>query len=206
MNPCTYTGTIPEEFHGGQYARNGSNPVTNKDLGREAHWFDGDGMIAGVSFARNDDLQRGVQPDCVNQYILTDVYPSTISTSALKQPILPSIATLVNPLSKLLRIITAIFRGIFIVMLSWLPGLKQTMKKVSVANTAILYHDGRALATCESVPPMREALPSLDPVGWYNGQTAEGEPEKQFDGLVLGGEGLLLGIDWARTIELTVLE
>lgn len=36
-------GTIPEELRGGQYVRNGGNPMANSNLQRESHWFDGDG-------------------------------------------------------------------------------------------------------------------------------------------------------------------
>jgi carotenoid cleavage dioxygenase-like enzyme len=50
--PISWTGDLPEELHGGMYVRNGGNPNTNSDLGREAHWFDGDGMLTGVWFER----------------------------------------------------------------------------------------------------------------------------------------------------------
>jgi len=190
LTACSYTGSIPEELAGGEYVRNGGNPVTNEDLGRDAHWFDGDGMLSGVAFRRRKD--GSIQPEFVNQYILTDAYLSTVTTSSLRLPILPSIATLVNPASSLLTIILRIFRTIFLVILSNLAGSRQRIKKISVANTGILYHDGRALATCESGPPMRVSLPGLETVGWYDGCKAEGEsvqeevPEGRF-----GGDGLL---------------
>jgi len=38
LTPCTVTGTVPRELVGGQYVRNGANPISNKDLGRDAHW------------------------------------------------------------------------------------------------------------------------------------------------------------------------
>ncbi|KIX06154.1 uncharacterized protein Z518_04128 [Rhinocladiella mackenziei CBS 650.93] len=98
LTPCKYSGEIPEELRGGEYVRNGGNPVTNGDLGRDAHWFDGDGMLSGVSFTRTTN---GVQPEFVNQYILTDVYLAAMSSKYLRVPTLPSIATLVNPLSSL---------------------------------------------------------------------------------------------------------
>ena len=159
---------------GGEYVRNGGNPVTNEALGREAHWFDGDGMLSGVFFRRTGE--KGIiQPEFVNQYILTDVYNSSKTLSSLRTPILPSIATLVNPLSSLMTITIRILRTITLVILSHLPGSLQAIKKISVANTSILYHDGRALATCESGPPMRVALPSLDTIGWFNGRVGEGE-------------------------------
>lgn len=174
LTPCPYTGTIPKELADGEYVRNGSNPVSNEDLGRDAHWFDGDGMLAGVSFEQ-DEQTGEVTPAFVNQYVLTDLYLSTMSSKHLRIPILPSIATLVNPLASIFYVTLRILRTVFLVILSFLPGSKQKIKKISVANTHILYHDGRALATCESGPPMRVQLPGLETVGWYNGAWAEGE-------------------------------
>ncbi|TKA62079.1 hypothetical protein B0A55_11614 [Friedmanniomyces simplex] len=174
LTPCTHTGTIPAELADGQYVRNGSNPVSNEDLGRDAHWFDGDGMLAGVLF-RRDEATGKIEPEFVNQYILTDLYLSTLSSPRLRVPILPSIATLVNPLYSLFHVTLRILRTVVLVVLSFLPGSKQKIKKISVANTNIVYHDGRALATCESGPPMRIQLPELETVGWYNGAWAEGE-------------------------------
>ncbi|KAL8722568.1 MAG: hypothetical protein Q9225_000963 [Loekoesia sp. 1 TL-2023] len=189
LTPCSYTGTIPTDLAGGEYVRNGGNPVANELLGRDAHWFDGDGMLTGVSF-RSSNEKNAIQPEFVNQYILTDVFLSTITSPSIKTPILPSIATLVNPLSSLLTITIRILRTLLLVLFSHLPGSKQAIKKISVANTAILYHDGRALATCESGPPMRVALPGLETVGWFNGQHCEGEPKAITDP-GFGGEGAL---------------
>jgi carotenoid cleavage dioxygenase-like enzyme len=116
--------------------RNGGNPVTNEDLGRDAHWFDGDGMLSGIAFRR----QGGhIQPEFVNQYILTDAYISTATTPSLRLPILPSIATLVNPASTLLTIILRIFRSIFLVAV---PGIKSAKMMhdfgVSFTHTVIM--------------------------------------------------------------------
>lgn len=164
--------------------------MTNEDLGRDAHWFDGDGMLSGVAFQRRED--GTIQPGFVNQYILTDAYLSTLTTPSLRLPILPSIATLINPASSLVTIILRIFRTILLVILSNLPGSQQTIKKISVANTGILYHDGRALATCESGPPMRVSLPGLRTIGWFDGHAAEGEPaQEEVSGDGFGGPGLL---------------
>jgi len=187
LTSCTWSGDIPEELYGGEYVRNGGNPVLNEDLGRDAHWFDGDGMLSGVSFRRTD---KGVQPEFVNQYILTDVYLSTRTSKNLRKPILPSIATLVNPAATLWNVMYVIFRTIFLVILSRLPGSVQVIKKISVANTGIIFHDGRALATCESGPPMRMALPGLETVGWYNGKRADGEKGGE-EGTGFGGEGII---------------
>ncbi|EXJ92520.1 hypothetical protein A1O3_01072 [Capronia epimyces CBS 606.96] len=187
LTPCKYSGTIPEELHGGEYVRNGGNPVLNEDLGRDAHWFDGDGMLSGVAFTRTAD---GVRPEFVNQYVLTDVFLFGISCNYLQTPVLPSIATLVDPLSSFYNIVLLVLRTILLVLLSRLQGSIQAIKKISVANTGIIFHDGRALATCESGPPMRVALPGLETIGWYNGKKAEGELGGE-DGPGFGGKGLL---------------
>ncbi|GME27948.1 Carotenoid oxygenase [Neofusicoccum parvum] len=189
LTPCTYTGSIPEELVGGQYVRNGGNPISNEDLGRDAHWFDGDGMLAGVLFKRSDDGE--IRPEFVAQFILTDLLLSSLSNRSLRFPILPSIATLVDPLSSLLAIMLRIMRTVFLVILSHLPGSRQPIKKISVANTGVYYHDGRALATCESGPPIRVSLPTLETIGWFNGSTADGEPARRSDEARFGGIGLL---------------
>ncbi|KAF1947260.1 carotenoid oxygenase [Clathrospora elynae] len=200
--PVSWTGHIPEELHGGMYVRNGGNPVTNSDLGREAHWFDGDGMLSGVWFDRSPTDPTQPIVNFVNQFIVTDVYLSAVRNSSLRTPILPSIATLVNPASSLFHILWRILRCVFIVLLSHLSGSARTIKRISVANTSILFHDGRALAACESGPPMRVTLPSLETVGWFDGNSAEGETappgpgnsrKEQRPGF--GGTGLL---SWMR--------
>lgn len=188
LTPCSCTGVIPDDLAGGEYVRNGGNPVTNEALGRDAHWFDGDGMLSGVIFRCTSS--NGIIPEFVNQFILTDVLLSTVNSPALRTPILPSIATLVNPLSSLLTIILRILRTLMLVTLSHLPGSKAVIRKISVANTAILYHDGRALATCESGIPMRVALPGLETVGWFDGRSCEGE-ENHESAPGFGGKGLL---------------
>jgi carotenoid cleavage dioxygenase-like enzyme len=147
-------------------------------------------MLSGVTFRRHED--GSIQPEFVNQYILTDTYLSTVTTPSLRLPILPSIATLVNPASSLFLIILRILRTVVLVILSNLPGSQQVIKKISVANTGVLYHDGRALATCESGPPIRISLPGLETLGWFDGCKAEGEPStEEVPGTAFGGEGVL---------------
>ncbi|KAH6888397.1 carotenoid oxygenase [Thelonectria olida] len=181
LTPCTYTGTIPQELQGGQYVRNGGNPLGHEHLGRDTHLFDGHGMLSGVLFRKVSPDGR-IIPKFVNQYILTDVYLAQ-NTMSLSSPIVPSITTFVDPLAGLFKIVSSILRTLFIIIISHLPGPQQAIKRISVANTAVLYHDGRALATCENGPLMRIQLPSLDTVGWYGG---EGETQHHSD----GGHGL----------------
>ena len=188
---CTFTGSIPFEFTGGEYIRNGGNPLQNEVLGRDAHWFDGDGMLSGVLFRRSETT-GGIRPEFTNRYILTDVYLAATDSATLKTPILPSITTLVSQSSTRKRIIGRICRTMAIIALSHLPASRHAIKKISVANTALYYHDGRALATCESGPPMRIELPGLGTVGWYNGSNSEGEPSyDQKPGPLFGGPGIL---------------
>lgn len=197
MRPCSYTGEIPPDLRGGQYVRNGGNPVANDDLGRDAHWFDGDGMLSGVLFKRADEKGTSIQPEFVNQFLITDVYSYAKSTSGsggLKKPVLPSIATLVNPCAGLMTIIWAVLRTIAMVLMSRLSQARYPIKKISVANTNVLFHDGRALATCESGPPLRFALPGLETIGWFNGRNAENEPVPDRSAALnsgFGGSGLL---------------
>ena len=171
--------------------RNGGNPISNSNLGRDAHWFDGDGMLTGVWFSRSPFVAEP-EPHFVNQFILTDLALSTFENEKLRTPILPSIATLVNPFARLVVIVWSILRSAFLVLLSHLPGSAQTIKRISVANTNVLYHDGRALATCESGPPIRIQLPGLETVGWFDGNGVEGESfQKRKDGGPgFGGTGM----------------
>ncbi|KJZ75182.1 hypothetical protein HIM_05376 [Hirsutella minnesotensis 3608] len=145
LTRCLCTGTLPRELAGGQYVRNGGNPLTNKDLGRDAHWLDGDGMLTGVSFSTDSDGSIG--PGFVNKYIFADVFLSAYTTPSLRTPILPSIAALVDPFSILISITRHILRTVALVIPSHLPGSTQAIKRISVANTGLVYHDGRALAT-----------------------------------------------------------
>ncbi|OCL06338.1 carotenoid oxygenase [Glonium stellatum] len=191
LTPCSFTGTIPSDLAGGEYVRNGGNPLINGDLDRSWHWFDGDGMLSGVAFERSTEEDGKIRPTFANQFVLTDVFLSSLSSTSLRRPILPSIATLVNPLSSIVTILLHIQRTVFLVILSWLPRSRWPIKKISVANTSILFHDGRALATCESGPPMRVQLPDLTTVGWFDGWRAEGEPSVHQVNIGFGGKSLL---------------
>ncbi|KAF3356118.1 hypothetical protein VdG1_00233 [Verticillium dahliae VDG1] len=175
LTRCSYTGVIPPDLAGGQYVRNGGNPLANSDSERTAHWFDGDGMLSGVLFRSCND--GSIVPEFVNQYLETDVYRYTKRTSSL------------------LHIVFEILRTVLLVVLSRFRSAGATIKKISVANTSVVFHDGRALATCESGPPLRFTLPSLETVGWFDGAKAENEiPTASSEG-TFGGHGPL---SWMR--------
>lgn len=176
--------------------RNGGNPVTNDDLGRDAHWFDGDGMLSGVLFRRTGEKGASIQPEFVNKFLETDVYAyakGSAGLGSLRRPVLPSIATLVNPALGTCVIIWAVLRTIILTLVSLLLRATYPIKKISVANTSVMYHDGRALALCESGPPLRFSLPGLETIGWFNGRSAENEPTPFGKGLGggFGGSGAL---------------
>ncbi|RAL04302.1 carotenoid oxygenase family protein [Aspergillus ibericus CBS 121593] len=170
---CHFEGTIPEEFLGGQYVRNGTNPLQS-EAQRDFHWFDGDGMLTGVYFKRIPE-SPSVQPVFTNQYVLTDMYCATVRNRRLC-PIIPSVATMTNPALSTLRILLEVTRSTILIFASIWGLVARPIRRVSSANTSILHHDGRVLATNEVGPPMRVFLPLLQTVGWFTGNTAEGEP------------------------------
>ncbi|WWC90012.1 uncharacterized protein L201_004942 [Kwoniella dendrophila CBS 6074] len=169
-HPCKVVhGEIPPELVGGQYIRNGGNPVYPPEQGRHYHWFDGDGMLHGVFF--------GSQPMYTNRQLATPLLSMTLLL--LRSP-LPSIALLISPLSSLHRIVVAIIQAFFI-------AVRARMGVLSVANTSVIWwgrglgsgesdedeveealedDDQRLLATCESGPPLEVRLPELQTVGW----------------------------------------
>lgn len=146
-------------------------------------------MLSGVFFRKVKEI--GVRPEYINQYVLTDVYLAALASPELRVPILPSIATLINPRATFGRIAHKICRTLLLILRSFMDNSLKPIKRISVANTNIIYHDGRALATCESGPPMRVSLPGLETVGWFNGWRAEGEPRDLGPSLSgFGGPGL----------------
>lgn len=185
------------------YVRNGGEPALAESMRDDAapayHWvrlplsrgastlsrrqeltfirtqFDGDGMLTGVYFqeARTATGRRRLVPTFVNRYVLTDVYLASHALG-LKTPILPSIATLVGSIWTLPLILLSIFRAVFLAFLSFFT--HSPLRHLSVANTSILWHDGRALASCESGPLTWVTLPALDTVGYWSLEGDGGEP------------------------------
>ncbi|PWY77071.1 9-cis-epoxycarotenoid dioxygenase, partial [Aspergillus heteromorphus CBS 117.55] len=170
--PCCFEGLIPDEFLGGQYVRNGSNPL-KRDTQRDIHWFDGDGMLTGVYF-RRIPRSPGVQPVFTNQYILTDLHCAAERNSWV-YPIVPSVTTLTKPNSSSIGVLYEALRSMALVFASLWRLIARPVRRMSTANTSIVHHDGRVLATNEVGPPMRVLLPLLQTVGWFTGGSAEGE-------------------------------
>ncbi|KAK4054028.1 hypothetical protein OIO90_003673 [Microbotryomycetes sp. JL221] len=162
LTPCHCQGRVPEELAGGMYVRNGANPIA-KNEDRPYHWFDGDGMLQGVYFTR---VGNECQAMFVNRHVLTDVLLATPEDATL--PIIPSISTLLGPLHQLPTVVMAISRAVALSALSFAFKTRQAVQRISVANTSVTYHDGRALATCESGPMAWFRLPSLETVGWWD--------------------------------------
>ncbi|KAF8328689.1 carotenoid oxygenase [Cantharellus anzutake] len=141
--PCEVVGEIPIELCGGQYIRNGPNPLLNDDLGRDAHWFDGDGMLCAVYFSPsqgNITTQRST-PYFTNRFIYTDVLSVTLDYASLPRlfstmrhplelvrPLVISVATFSDPklsLWNILKILLGMVRIIFYVLLSWCSPSRQ---------------------------------------------------------------------------------
>ncbi|GKZ49892.1 hypothetical protein AbraIFM66951_002601, partial [Aspergillus brasiliensis] len=186
--PCEVKGSIPEEFFGGQYVRNGSNPLRN-DRMHNIHWFDGDGMLTGVFFKRVPDTS-GVQPVFSNQYIMTDVYSARLKARWI-YPVLPGMNTMIDPRTSLVKMAMGVARTTLIITASIWGWIARPIKRVGTANTSLFHHDGRVLATNEIGPPMRVFLPSLKTVGWFTGSQAEGELDQEDPSLpYFGAPGL----------------
>jgi hypothetical protein len=183
LAPVSFSGQLPQELSLSLYARNGGNasPRNHAHHQVDFHWFDGYGAVAGVYFGLSESGQ--IVPSFVHRYLLTDVYLHD-KASIGRKPVLPSITTLLGPLWKVSAIVFAIMRSTVLVLLSLLS--PTPIYRLSTANTALVYHDGRGLATCESGPPLWISLPSLDTVEWYD------FPGK--DGSSLRGKGGMTGM------------
>ncbi|PYH30038.1 carotenoid oxygenase family protein [Aspergillus neoniger CBS 115656] len=173
---CNVKGSIPEELYGGQYVRNGSNPLKD-DTKHDIHWLDGDGMLTGVFFKRDPDTP-GAQPVFSNQYIVTDVYGARKKSTWI-YPVIPGMNTMIDPRSSSIKVAMSVVRTAAIVTASIWGWIARPIIRIGTANTSLFHHDGRVLATNEIGPPMRVFLPSLKTVGWFTGSQAEGESDQE---------------------------
>ena len=129
-------------------------------------------MLTGVHFSATDS-NSDITPTFVNKYVLTDVFLASHALG-LKKPILPSIATLLGSFITIHWILYSILRAVFLAFCSFFT--QTPLRHLSVANTAVLWHDGRALASCESGPLVEVTLPELDTVGYWSLEGDNGEP------------------------------
>lgn len=148
---CQFSGVLPDELVGGQYLRNGANPLHLPAPDQPYHWFDGDGMIHGVYFSSSS------APLYVNRFVDTDIYRASKRRGT---SILPSIASLISPISSPASLLATILRAVFI---NWLSNVS----RLTVANTALVFHDRRLLATCESGPTVAIHAPQLDTINYH---------------------------------------
>ncbi|EPS29500.1 hypothetical protein PDE_04450 [Penicillium oxalicum 114-2] len=192
LTSCPYSGSIPAELTGGQYVRNGGNPQGMPQNDERSHWWDGDGMLSGVYFKQLEGEKSRSEPQFVNQYLLTDVYLAARSMPKGFSPPVLSLSVMLDPCISIFAFVCEIVRCTILIIWSHISPLVPTIRNISVANTSISFHDGRALAHCQSGPPLRVLLPSLQTVGWFNGVSAEGEPESHpsFEEII-GGKGPL---------------
>jgi hypothetical protein len=121
------------------------------------HWFDGDGLLHSVYFSTasasrstfsSSPPQPTITPLYSNKYLLTDVH---LTSRTLTSPLLPSISSLQLPHS-LFSTLFGILRAVFLCFL-------RGVARLSVANTNVIFHDGRALALCESGKAWEFRLP-----------------------------------------------
>ena len=149
------------------------------------HSFDGDGMLHGVYFSKETDGQ--LTPYYVNKYIQTDIL---LACRKRGRTLVPSIASLIAPIAKYpINLLIMLMRTMSICYLS-------SLSRLSAANTTIVFHNKKLLATCESGPMMRVSAPELDTHGWeifYDEQTGQGLGKgKQVVGKSLGNTGKML--------------
>ncbi|BGP33438.1 hypothetical protein JCM10296v2_005240 [Rhodotorula toruloides] len=194
LEECACEGQLPQELVGGMYVRNGGEPALAELRGEESaegpayHWFDGDGMLTGVYFkpvpsSSPFDSKPRIAPLFVNKYVLTDVFLAS-QALGVTHPILPSIATLLGSIWSLHLILFSVFRAVFLAFCSFFT--ESPLRHLSVANTSVLWHDGRALASCESGPLTWVTLPELDTVGFWSLEGDDGEKGLREQGGMLG--------------------
>lgn len=120
-------------------------------------------MLHGVYFERQPG-SNALVPYFVNRYVLTDVY---LAGQRRGGSMLPSISTLISPSTSLPSLLTTLIRAVALNLLS-------SISRLTVANTAVVFHDRRLLATCESGPCVEVRAPSLETVGYWTFEDGHG--------------------------------
>jgi carotenoid cleavage dioxygenase len=132
-------GTLPPEMDG-LFVRNGSNPQFPPL--KHYHWFGGDGMLHGVRI-------QGGRASYRNRYVRTQGWQDE---HAAGKALYASFA-----MDPLYVIVANMLKNRF----HHRPAIK------NLANTALVWHDGRLLALWEGGEPHAITVPSLDTVGPY---------------------------------------
>ncbi|KAI9190813.1 retinal pigment epithelial membrane protein [Polychytrium aggregatum] len=145
-------GTLPECMEGGMYIRVGPNPPPELlKKGMLYHWFDGDGMVHGVHFPRENDASY------LNRYVQTNIY--TVQKKVGYRPF-PGLGGFSKP--DPFSLTSALIKSY--IGRQYLP----TQQLATTANTALVFHDARVLSLMEAAPPYELTVPELETRGEYN--------------------------------------
>ena len=143
----------------GMYIRNGPNPGVH--VGKNYHWFAGDGMLHAIYFKDNKAYY-------VNKFIKTSKYTieKEIQTGISGSFGELSSAVPQQPLKLLFWLLRNIAR----------PKLFRALfdRNISTGNTALAHYNQRLLALVESSLPTHIIAPSLDTAGIYDFNTTYG--------------------------------
>ncbi|KAI9029350.1 carotenoid oxygenase [Hyaloraphidium curvatum] len=142
------SGEIPQGLVGSNYLRNGPNPRHIYE-GIAYHWFDGDGYLHLVNVEGPNKVSY------VGRYINN---PQLKVEDSLGFGLRTSIATFLEPMTK----------GSVAKMMGKAALARATMGSapITTSNTALVYHNGTAMALMEAAQPMRIQLPTLESMGF----------------------------------------
>jgi carotenoid cleavage dioxygenase len=137
------TNPLQEDFPNGMFVRNGPNPQFRP--AGNYHWFDGDGMIHGVSF--KDGVVK-----YNNRYIVTEKYKTEKEAG---RSISLGLMDSGNPFVWLHKLFS-----------KYVYGANHYPDK-NPANTSLIHHAGKLLATFEGAMPYEIELPTLNTIGLH---------------------------------------
>ena len=148
-------GQVPADFPAGMYVRNGPNPAKVPEpvrvnfgpisVNSASHWFEGDGMLHGVTFAEGDG--GGMVATYRNRFVQTKGLQAEKAGAPPTAPLIDADAG-----GMLLSVVRNTFLG----------GTGEVSK--NTANTSVVAHAGRLLALNEGGLP-HAVRPDLSTVG-----------------------------------------